>query len=68
MNSEPGQQNDGHHCCDTNLNLAAAKLDVYRHERLAYTEPPQKQSAPRPIAKRASAVLSAMCHWALAHL
>jgi hypothetical protein len=65
---EPGLADDGHHCGDTRLNFSAAKLDVYRHERLAYTEPPQKISQPRPVPKRAAALLKAMSAWALAHL
>jgi len=65
--SEPDPQNDDDHCCDSHLNFSAAKLDVYRHERLAYTEPPQKRSAPRPVSKRKAALLKAMAAWALAH-
>ena len=64
--SEPEPQNDDH-CCNNDLNFSAAKLDVYRHERLANTEPPQKRSAPRTPSKRAAAVLKAMAAWALAH-
>ena len=67
MNSGPGSQNDDDHCCDTKLIFSAAKLDVYRHARLAYTEPPQKASEPKPVSKRA-ALLKAMAAWALAHL
>jgi hypothetical protein len=67
--SEPGLPDDDEHWCDTRLNLSAAKLDVFRHERLAYTEPPKKRSRPRrKISKRADAVLKAMAAWALAHL
>jgi hypothetical protein len=65
--SEPGQPNDDDQCCDSDLNFCVAKLEVYRHERLANTEPPQKHSASRPISRRASAVLKAMAAWALAH-
>lgn len=67
MNSGPGSQNDDDHCCDIKLIFSAAKLDVYRHERLAYTEPPQKIPAPPPVSKR-EALLKAMAAWALAHL
>ena len=66
---EPQLADDDEHCCDTRLNVSAAKLAVYRHERLAYTEPPQKISrSRRPVSKRAAAVLEAMSFWALAHL
>jgi len=66
MHSTPKQPNDDHHCCDTHLNFSAAKLDVYRHERLANTEPPKKIPGQRPVSKRA-ALLKAMADWALAH-
>jgi len=67
MNSdEPQPSADDHHCCDTRLHLSVARLDVYRHEQLAYTEPPQKISRPRRDSKHA-AVLQAMATWALAH-
>lgn len=61
--AQPGDDDD--HCCDTALNLSAAKLDVYRYERLAYTEPPRKSSVSRPIFKRVFAALRAMCKWVL---
>ena len=67
MHPTPVQPHDDDHCCDTHLIFSAAKLDVYRHERLAYTEPPQKISAPRPVSRRASSLLKAMAAWALAH-
>jgi hypothetical protein len=60
-------KNDDDHCCDSHLNFSAAKLDVYRHERLANTEPPQKRSASRRASKRSAALLRAMAAWALAH-
>jgi hypothetical protein len=65
--SDPGPQNDDDHCCDSHLKFSTAKLDVYQHERLAYTEPPQKRSAARPKSRRATALLKAMAAWALAH-
>jgi hypothetical protein len=65
MHSEP--PNDDDHCCNTDLIFSAAKLDVYRHERLSYTEPPSKTVDPRATSKRA-ALLKAMATWALAHL
>lgn len=69
MNSEEPDSPDDDHCSDTRLNLSAAKLDVFRHERLIYTEPPKKISRPRrKISKRADAMLKAMAAWALAHL
>jgi hypothetical protein len=67
VNSEPGSQNDNDHCCDTDLIFSAANLDVHRHERLAYTEPPQKLPASQKLSKRA-ALLKAMAAWALAHI
>jgi hypothetical protein len=69
MNSDdPGPSDGDHHCCDTRLHLSAAKLDVYRHERLAYAEPPQKISRPRTKVSKGTAILKAMAAWALAHL
>jgi hypothetical protein len=67
MHLEPQQPNDDDHCCNTDLIFSAAKLDVYRHERLAYTEMPSKSATSRGAAKRA-AMLRAMALWALAHL
>ena len=37
---------DGHQAVQ--LRMAAARLDVYKHERLAYTEIPATNSSPRP--------------------
>jgi hypothetical protein len=63
MHSPPsGPPNDDDHCCDTTLRLSAAKLDVYRHERLAYTEISAGNSA-RPVTKRISAMLEALRRW-----
>ena len=67
MHSEPGQPHDDGHCCDTHMIFSAAKLEVYRLERLRFTEPPQKISTPRKVSRRAS-LLKAMAAWALAHL
>jgi hypothetical protein len=66
MNSAPEPPHDDEHCCDTHLIFSAAKLDVYRHERLANTEPPQTTPA-RPVSKRTAALLRAMASWALSH-
>jgi hypothetical protein len=68
MHSEPGQPHDDDHCCDTRLIFSAAKLDVYRHERLANTEPPRKNPVARSDSKGRKAILKAMAAWALAHL
>ncbi len=67
MHPTPGQPNDDDHCCDTKLIFSAAKLDVYRHERLAYTEPPLEIAKPQPVSRRSTALLNAMAAWALAH-
>jgi hypothetical protein len=50
------------------LIFSAAKLDVYRHERLANTEPPRKNPVARSDSKGRKAILKAMAAWALAHL
>ena len=67
MHPETGQPHDDEHSCDTHLIFSAAKLDVYRHERLANTEPPKKTPQHQPVSKRA-ALLKAMAAWAQAHL
>jgi len=64
---EPEPSNDDDHCCNTDLIFSAAKLGVYRHERLGYTEPPSKIVNRRDASKHA-ALLKAMATWALAHL
>jgi hypothetical protein len=68
MNStEPEEaDDDDDQCCNISLNFSAAKLDVYQHERLAYTEPARRRSASKSIFKRKS-VLRAMAYWALCH-
>jgi len=67
MYPEPRQPNDDDHCCGSHSIFAAAKLDVYRHERLAYTEPPQKIAKSQGAARRIE-TLKAMANWALAHM
>ncbi len=67
MHSDPKRPHDDNYSCDTHLIFSAAKLDVYRRERLACTEPPKKLREPRPVSRRAS-LLKAMAAWALAHL
>lgn len=64
MHSKPPHDD---HCCNTRLIFSAAKLEVYRHERLAYTEPPRKISREGAVSKRAE-LLKMMTAWALAHL
>jgi hypothetical protein len=64
MNSAPPGPINEDDCCNTNLNSSAARLDVYRHERLAYTEVPTKPSVPKK-SKRMAAVLKAMHYWVL---
>jgi len=44
------------------LNMAAARLDVFRHERLGYTEIPVMSSPPRPT-RRITALMKAICGW-----
>jgi hypothetical protein len=69
MNSDqPGEPDDHNRPYDSALNGSASKLDVYRHERLAYTEPPVRASAARSIRKQTLAVLDAMYHWLLSLL
>jgi hypothetical protein len=63
MNSAPPGPTDDDHCYDTTLNLSAANLDVYKHERLAYTEIPTNKSAAERRATRKAALLKAMYHW-----
>jgi hypothetical protein len=66
MNANLGPSKNGNdHCYDSALNRSASKLDVYNYERLAYTEPPVRNSVSRPIPKRASAMLKVMYHWVL---
>jgi hypothetical protein len=67
MHTEPGLPKDDDHCCDTKLNFSAAKLEVYRHERLANTEPPRKISSPPKNSSRRAALLKVMAAWAQAH-
>ena len=69
MNSaQPGLPDNEAHQYDWALNSSASKLQVYRYERLAYTEPPVRASGSRSIRRRASAVLGALYHWVLSLL
>lgn len=69
MNSgEPGSTNEDDHSSDTTLNRCAAKLNVYRRERLAYTEVPVKQSAAARRSARTLALLKAMYYWVLSRM
>jgi len=67
MHTQSGQPHDDDHCYDTHLTFSAAKLEVYRHERLVNTEPPKKIAPARPKCSRKEALLKAMAAWALAH-
>lgn len=60
--AQPGPTDDDH-CYDTALNLSAAKLDVYKHERLAYTEIPIRRVKRLKFSERKAAFLKAMYHW-----
>lgn len=63
MNSAPPGPNDDDHCYDVTLHFSAAKLDVYKHERLAYTEIPIKRSKCRKLFRRTRSALKALYHW-----
>jgi hypothetical protein len=67
MNPSPIKNADAadDHCRTTELHSEAAKLDVHRHERLAYTESPMVNSVSQPVSKRGSALLKAFYHWVL---
>ena len=65
MNSAPPGPTNDDHCCDTHLNLSVASPDVYKHERLAYTEISKRSSEPEPRATRKTTLLKAMYHWVL---
>lgn len=63
--SQPGPPEDDDHQYDATLNVSASKLEVYRYERLAYTEPPVRACASRSFCKRVSAALKSVYHWLL---
>lgn len=48
------------------INHAASQLDVYRHERLAYTEIPPHRPKARPVAKRVKTLLTTIYYWVCA--
>ncbi len=69
MNSSPpadGGDEDAH--SSSPLNLMISKLDVYKHERLGYTDMPIAKPNPRRRNKRVVSFLHATYRWALAHL
>jgi hypothetical protein len=59
---------DDHQCRAVKLHAAAESLDVYRHERLAYTEIPARRSVSHPLARRISARLKTLRQWILSQL
>jgi hypothetical protein len=61
-------EDDDHQRRAVDLHVAAQSLDVYRHERLAYTEIPARRSVPRPLARRISARLKTLRQWILSQL
>jgi hypothetical protein len=49
------------------LHRLALQLDVYRHERLAYTDPPARQPKPKPpVSCRMKKFLAAVSCWVIA--
>jgi len=62
---EPGPSNDDGPGCNNILNANAGKLEVYRRERLAYTDVPQKNSVSRRRAAGKAAYLKAIYYWVL---
>jgi hypothetical protein len=65
MNSAPSGRSDDEDCFDTTLNLSAATLDVYEHERLANTETPLKKSDLESPPTQISALLKTIYYWVL---
>jgi hypothetical protein len=54
-------------CDPVTLHLAVSELEVYRHERLAYTEIPARKPKPqRPLVRRAKRFIAAVYHWVIA--
>ena len=62
LDSEDGDH-DEQQCRAVDLHAEAAKLDMYRRERLAYTAISRRNSSSRPVSKRISSLLKAMHHW-----
>ena len=48
------------------LNHAASRLDVYQHERLAYTEIPPHRPQARSVAKHLKTLLTTIYYWVIA--
>lgn len=65
MHSAPSGPSGDDQCHDHELNLQACTLPVHKHERLAFTECPVKNSTPRPVGKKMSRLLEAMYHFVL---
>jgi hypothetical protein len=63
MKSPPsdGSADDSHD--PVTLHIAASGLDVYQHERLAYTDMPPRRSKSRPATDRVNTLLAAMYYW-----
>lgn len=67
MNLTPPDGAEADSCDPVALNFAASKLEVYEHERLAYTEIPARRPKPkRSIARRMKRFFQAIYFWAIA--
>jgi hypothetical protein len=54
-------------CDPVTLHIAASELDVYRHERLAYTEiPARRPKSKRPVSSGLKKFLAAVYYWVIA--
>jgi len=65
MNPTPSGGPGDDPCDPIALNFAAARLEVYQHERLAYTEIPARNPKPkRPVSRRMQRLREAVYYWA----
>ena len=68
MNPAPFPEPKDILCNPIELNFAASELEVYKHERLAYTEIPARSSESRqPVSTRLKQWLKAIHCWVIAH-
>lgn len=67
MNSAPSDGPESNPCDPVELRFAASELEVYKHERLAYTEIPARSPKPRRLfSRRLKRFFQAIYFWVIA--
>jgi len=69
MNPTHSEEREDDSCNPVALQFAASKLEVYQHERLAYTDiPARNRKLAQPAKHLARKLLGSVSHWIRTHL